>query len=127
MEEISSHLVTYIHIFFPLSQKVDTTSKPVIGEGVNAPALLRPNGVAQLMDSNPSPVLTRPHATPSWSRPVSQRADIILTAMKSISVSLDLPQGFLLLSHDRYVRRSSCPPPHEYGGKIHQGRSCGCW
>ena len=51
--------------------------------------------------------------------------------MKSNLVSLDLPwglpQGFLLLSHDWYVRRSSCPPPHEYGGKIHLGRSCGCW
>ena len=30
-----------------------------------------------------------------------------------------LPQGFLLLSHDWCVRRSSCPPPHEYRGKIH--------
>ena len=26
------------HIFFPLSQRVDTSSNPVIGEGVNAPA-----------------------------------------------------------------------------------------
>ena len=44
------------HIFFPLSQKVDTTSNPVIGEGVNAPALW-PSGVAQFMVKNPSPVL----------------------------------------------------------------------
>ena len=38
-----------------------------------------------------------------------------------------LPQGFLLLSHDWYVRRSSCKPPHEYRGQIHPGRSCGYW
>ena len=38
-----------------------------------------------------------------------------------------LPHACLLLSHDWYVRRSSCPPPHEYTGQIHPGRSCGCW
>ena len=38
-----------------------------------------------------------------------------------------LPQGFLLLSHDWYVRISSCKPPHEYRGQIHPGRSCGYW
>ena len=49
----------YIHpIVFPLSQKVDTTSNPVLGEGMNDPALLWPNGDAQFMDRTPSPVLT---------------------------------------------------------------------
>ena len=33
----------------------------------------------------------------------------------------------LLLSHDWYVRRSLCPPPPQYTGQIHLGRSCGCW
>ena len=50
------------HIFFPLSQKVDTTSNPVIGEGVNVIALLWLNVNAQFVDGNPSPVLARPHA-----------------------------------------------------------------
>ena len=67
------------HIFFPMSQKVDTTSNPVIGEGVNAPALLWSNGEIQFMDSNPSPVLAWPHAIHSWCRPVSRKTDIILT------------------------------------------------
>ena len=61
---------------------MDTTSYPVIGEGVNAPALLWPNGVAQFMDMNPSLVLALPHAIHSWCRQVSRRADIILTAMQ---------------------------------------------
>ena len=67
------------HIFFPMSQKVDTTSNPVIGEDVNAPALLWSNGEIQFMDSNPSPVLAWPHAIHSWCRPVSRKTDIILT------------------------------------------------
>ena len=36
------------------------------------------------------------------------------------------PQGFLLLSHDWYVRRSSRPPSRAYRGQINLGRSCGC-
>ena len=75
------------HIFLPLSQKVDTTSNPMIGEGVNAPALLWPNRDAQFMDSNPSPVLAWPHAIHSWCRPVSWKADTILTAIQIMSVT----------------------------------------
>ena len=67
------------HIFFTLSQKVESTSNPVIGEGVNVPALLWPNGDAQFMDRNPSPVLAWPHAIHSLCRPVSRKADIIVT------------------------------------------------
>ena len=70
-----SHLIH--HISFSLSQKVDTTLNPVIGEGVNAPVLLWPNGDAQFMDRNPE--LAWPHAIHSWCRPVSLGADIILT------------------------------------------------
>ena len=77
-----------LHIFFLLSQKVDTASNPVIGEGVYASALLWPNGNAQFMDRNPSPALALPHAIHSCCRSVSRRADIILTAMKRMSVSL---------------------------------------
>ena len=79
------------HICFPLSQKVDTTSNPVIGEGVNAQQPLLfcgPNGDAQSMDSNPSAVLAWPHAIHSWCRPVSQKADIILTDCYANNVSV---------------------------------------
>ena len=76
------------HIFFPLSQKVDTTSNTVIGEGVNAPALLWPDGDAQFMDKNPYPVLAWPHAIHSWCRSVCRRADIIQTDCYANNVSV---------------------------------------
>ena len=78
------------HIFFLLSQKVDTTSNPVIGGGVNVPALLWPNGDAQFIDRNSSLVLAWAHAIHSWCRPVSRKADVAywLTAMQIMSVSL---------------------------------------
>ena len=76
------------HIFFSLSQKVDRTSNPVIGEDVNAPALLWPNGDALFMDWNPSPVMACPHAIHSWCRPVSWEADIILTDCYANNVSV---------------------------------------
>ena len=72
------------HIFFPLSQKVDTAANPVNGEGMHAPALLWPDGDAQFMDRNPSPVLAWSHAIHRWCRPVSRRADIILTVAGEI-------------------------------------------
>ena len=81
--QLSHHLH---HIFFPLLQKVDTTSNPVIGEDMNAPALLWPNGAAQLMVKNPSPVLSWPHAIHSWCR--SRKADIILTDCYANNVSV---------------------------------------
>ena len=56
--QLFNHIHVYITSYFPLSLKADTTSNPVIGEGVNAPALLWPNGDAQFMHRNPSPVLT---------------------------------------------------------------------
>ena len=80
---------------------VDTTSNPVIGEGVNAPALLWPNGDAQFMDRNPSPVLAWPHATRSWCRPVSRKADIILTDCYANNVSVTS------FCHQDYFRASS--------------------
>ena len=81
------------HIFFPLSQKADTTSNPVIGKGVNAPALLWPNRDAQFIDSNPSPLLAWPHAIHSWCRSVSRKADIILTDCYANDVSVRTPSG----------------------------------
>ena len=76
------------HIFFPLSQKIDSTSSPVIGEGVNVPVLLWPNGVPQVMYRNPSPVLAWSHAIHSWCWSVSRRADIIMTDCYTNNVSV---------------------------------------
>ena len=76
------------HILFPLSQTVDTTSNHVIGEGMNAPALLWCNGDAKFKDRNLSPLLAWPHAIHSWCRPVSRKADIILTDSYANNVSV---------------------------------------
>ena len=76
------------HIFFPLSQKVDTTSNPVIGEGVNVIFLLWLYVDAQFVDGDPSPVLACPHAIHSCCRPFSLRADIILTDCYANNVSV---------------------------------------
>ena len=119
------------HIF-PLSQKVDTTSNPVIGEGVNVIALLWLNIDAQFMDGNLSLVLACPHAIHSWCRPVYRKADIILTDCYANNVSV------IIFWHQNSIRPSSfCRmigmyEDHrvrllEYRGQIHLGRACGCW
>ena len=51
------------HIFFPMSQNVDTTSNPEIGESVNAPALLlaKWKRTVQGQESISSPALGHMH------------------------------------------------------------------
>ena len=131
--QISHHIH---HIFFHLSQKVYTTSNPVIGEGVNASAFLWPNGDAQFMDKNPSPGLAWPHATHSWCRPVSRRADIILTDCYANNVSITSFCHQDSLRASSFCRMTGMYEDHRVRllvsteGKfitVHLGRLCGCW
>ena len=66
----ASHLLSFV-------AEGTETSNPVID--VNGIALLWLNLDAQFVDRDPSPMLFSPHAIHSWCRPVSRKADIILT------------------------------------------------
>ena len=117
------------HIFFPLSQRQNIKSRDWCGSECPCSSVAQWMRTVHGQESNSSAEFGHMQFIAAIDQSPGELTSYWLLWKECQChwfLPWGLPQSFLLLSHDWYVWRSSCPPPHDYRANSSKLSECAC-